>query len=501
MKTARSLSLILLTLVICLDCFVPRNDLSQIMNAHAQTSLDALLSTQADWTTDGKDDGVEYGIAVSAAGDINRDGFGDIVVGSRKYLVGGERCGAAFIFTGSRNGLSATPHAELSPAVKGAYFGGAVSAAGDVNGDGYDDVLVGAPHYHVSSGYEGAAFVYYGSPAGIVLTPAWTRIGLEGDGEFGSSVSAAGDVNGDGYADVLIGSARYTEGQSNEGAAFLFLGSESGLASEPAWSYQSDQSGAQLGLDVAGLGDLNKDGYADIAVSAPNYDLQDGSDHGLVLVFYGAANSMDILPDWQAGGNQPDALFGSALASAGDVDHNSYPDLIIGARGVDVIDPLGETMADAGAAYLFYTTPTGVSPSAGWSMFGNQQYSGYGAAVAGIGDADQDGFSDVGIGAPRQTDDQSEEGFVYVYRGTPQGAALSPNWTSSGDKAETAFGAALGDAGDVNADGYSDLVVGAPIYKRDEKTVMGQAYVFHGASSTETQLINIFLPLILVNQQ
>ncbi len=357
MKVARTPSLLIL-ICLALVLLAPSGVLPVL--AKTQTSLEDVLSHQPDWITDGQDDGVDYGVSVAGAGDIDGDGFDDLIVGAQKYLVGGERCGAAFIFTGSRNGLSTTPHAQLSPAIKSSYFGGAVSTAGDVNNDGYADVLVGAPHYHLSSGYEGAAFVYHGSAAGITLTPAWTRIGLVGDGEFGAAVSAAGDVNGDGYDDVLVGAPRYTQDQSNEGAAFLFLGSQDGLSSEPAWSYQSDQPGAQLGFALAGLGDLNKDGYADFAVSAPNYD-QDGVDNGLVLVFFGGAiETMDAIPDWSAIGNQTDALFGSALAAAGDVDGNSYPDLIIGARGFDVTDALGVDQIDAGAAFLYYTTASGL---------------------------------------------------------------------------------------------------------------------------------------------
>ncbi len=154
-------------------------------------------------------------------------------------------------------------------------------------------------------------------------------------------------------------------------------------------------------------------------------------------------------------------------------------------------------------AQLSCTTPqpAGWNSSAGWSKTGDQPYSGFGISVAGIGDADQDGFSDVGIGAPRQSDDQPEEGFVYVYRGSLVGAALTPSWIASGDKAEAGFGSALAYAGDVNADGLSDLTVGAPIYKRDEKTVMGQAYVFHGAATTEDPFFYNFLPLILMEQK
>jgi hypothetical protein len=108
-----------------------------------------------------------------------------------------------------------------------------------------------------------------------------------------------------------------------------------------------------------------------------------------------------------------------------------------------------------------------------------------------------DGYDDVGVGAPKYDDDQPDEGFVFVYNGGPTGAPSSPNWSAGGNKAETDFGYSLAAAGDVNADGRADLILGAPLYKRDEKTVMGRAYVFHGMATGDLPFYKVYLPAIL----
>jgi hypothetical protein len=126
----------------------------------------------------------------------------------------------------------------------------------------------------------------------------------------------------------------------------------------------------------------------------------------------------------------------------------------------------------------------------------DQEYSFFGFSVAGLGDVNQDGYDDVAVGAYRYTEDQREEGCVFVYRGSPIGLETSPNWSAGGDKAEAEFGYAIASAGDVNGDSNPDLIVGAPTFKFDEKVVMGRAYVFHGASAGEVTIYQCFLPLI-----
>src|SRR6185436_18950919 len=118
--------------------------------------------------------------------------------------------------------------------------------AGDVNGDGYADVIVGASLYDNGQTDEGKAFVYLGSAAGLASTPAWSAESDQAFAHFGVSVGTAGDVNGDGYADVIVGADMYDNGQTNEGRAYVYLGSASGLSLTAAWTAESDQASANL---------------------------------------------------------------------------------------------------------------------------------------------------------------------------------------------------------------------------------------------------------------
>ncbi|MCH7644215.1 MAG: FG-GAP repeat protein, partial [Myxococcales bacterium] len=194
--------------------------------------------------------------------------------------------------TGIADGNPATAHAQLESNQAGAYLGWSVSGAGDVNGDGFADVIVGARLYDAGQSDEGAAFVFLGSAAGIADgNPSTAHAQLESNqaiARLGSSVSGAGDVNGDGFADVIVGARLYDAGQSDEGAAFVFLGSAAGIADgNPSTAHaqlESNQQSAQLGQSVSSAGDVNGDGFADVIVGAFSYDAPEISE-GAAFVF------------------------------------------------------------------------------------------------------------------------------------------------------------------------------------------------------------------------
>jgi hypothetical protein len=135
-------------------------------------------------------------------------------------------------------------------------YGWSVATAGDVNGDGYSDVIVGVPEWDSGFANVGAAFAYYGGPNGL-FGVNWARVGTQALAEFGYQVAPAGDVNGDGFDDVIVGERLWDGGQTNEGRALIFLGGPGGLAATAAWTVEGNEAGAEFGWTVATAGDVN----------------------------------------------------------------------------------------------------------------------------------------------------------------------------------------------------------------------------------------------------
>jgi len=183
-------------------------------------TIDPLLTTPSTTLT-GEGSNNDFGWSVAPAGDVNGDGYADVVVGAWGYPDAGYT-GRAYVYLGGQSGLATAPATTLTGEAAGNYFGYSVATAGDVNGDGYADVVVGAYGYGANTG---RAYVYLGGSTGTASTPT-TLTGAAGT-VFGISVATAGDVNGDGYADVVIGASGYSD---STGRAYLYLGSAAGLA-------------------------------------------------------------------------------------------------------------------------------------------------------------------------------------------------------------------------------------------------------------------------------
>ena len=168
-------------------------------------------------------------------------------------------------------------------------FGYSVSNAGDINGDGFSDVIIGAKG-------DNKAYVYHGSASGLSTTADWTAENNQSLCYFGCSVSTAGDINGDGYSDVIIGAYGYDNDQENEGRAFLYLGSSIGLDQVTSWTAESNQEGASFGIGVSTAGDINGDGYSDVISGAGNYNSV-YPNQGRAFFYYGNnGNCIDLNP-------------------------------------------------------------------------------------------------------------------------------------------------------------------------------------------------------------
>ncbi len=457
-----------------------------------QSFVSNIMTLYPDWITDGVQQSAEYGYSVSSAGDVDGDGYQDVIIGSSQYSLDVYREGVAFLFKGNPQGLSEDPVWSAGGGLKGSRFGHSVSTAGDVNCDGYADVVIGAPRFNQDHPEEGAVYVYYGSPAGLSLLPDWSVQSDQKSAQLGASVSSAGDVNGDGCDDLLAGAPYYSNGQASEGAVFLYLGSPAGLGTVPAWTIEGDQGEALLGSAVSRARDVNGDGYDDVVIGAPLHETVQ-VEEGQALVFLGSASGLSALPALVVNGEQSYARLGEAVSTAGDINNDGYADIVIGAPGYD--NPSG--LGDEGAAIVYFGSSGGLSASNRWIGYSGQAGSGFGVSVASAADLDGDGCDEVIVGAHHYTQDQPYEGAAFIYKGSPAGLDTSPHWLVEGNKNDSWFGFSAANAGDVNQDGFADLLVGAPLYRRDEKTIMGRVFVYHGLEGVEQPPVYpLYLPFI-----
>lgn len=495
------------------------------------------------WHTEGGQAGASLGRSVSWAGDVDGDDYGDIIVGAPGYTNGQAGEGAAMYFEGSAGGLAATPQRILESNSATANFGWCVSGAGDVNGDGYADVIVGAPGYDNGIYFNaGAAYVYEGQGGsgvfgGLPATASWmvTPGGQQGI-EYGTSVSTAGDVNGDGFSDVLVGAPKRTNGQTNEGRAYVYHGSARGMASllsstiafegtqaggrlgfsvstlgmrpdgytsaiigaplydngqvdegraivvtSPtnvvSWSAESDQTGAQFGFSVSTAGDVNNDGLCDVIIGAPYYD-NGQVDEGRVFIYHGINSPAELAatPAATRESDQANAHFGWSVSTAGDVNGDGYSDVIVGAPDYD------NGQVDEGRAYVYHGGSGGIGATAAWTTESDQAGARLGACVAGGGDVNGDGYDDVIVGAPLYDGAFTDEGQARIHAGSPTGPQAAPHWTTTAGKANSSLGASVAMAGDVDGNGRTDVIVGAPGFDNVQADV-GRAYVFLSGDS------------------
>ena len=284
------------------------------------------LSLTPDWTAETDEAYDWFGSSVGSAGDVNGDGYSDVIVGA-PYDHGGLD-GRVFVYHGSANGLNTEPDWTAENDQTYTYFGGSVGTAGDVNGDGYADVIIGAPSSHDGAG---EAFIYHGSSNGLSASPNWRVQATTTFAFFGYSVGTAGDVNGDGFSDIIVGAPYYSNGDEGEGVVFVYHGSATGVGTTAVWMKEGNQLGAELGNAVGTAGDVNGDGYSDVIIGARNYSSTQFYP-GKAYVYHGSSTGLKSFPAWTVEGEQGSAEFSFSVGTAGDVNGDGYSDVIIGAR-------------------------------------------------------------------------------------------------------------------------------------------------------------------------
>jgi hypothetical protein len=390
----------------------------------------------------GAEDGARFGFSVAAAGDFNGDGFPDLAVGAPLddgddiSTDSGDNRGRVFVFLGGPGFPAGT--ITLTGTEPGGQFGFSVARAGDVDFNGADDLIVGAPFEDAGGTDRGRAHLFLGgsSPS---TSPALTFSGSENFGRFGSAVSTAGDLNADLFFDWMIGAP----GDDNDGDTT----SDSGFDRGRVFIYRGGTfpdntvdvviNGAEdygeLGTSVAGLLDVNGDGTDDVIAGAP---FEDGDGNtatnaapflGRAYLFFGSALSgVSSISSFSASriftGAEADGQFGAWVARLGDVNSGGAPDLFIGAPLDDGDGNVTEDTINRGRGFVYFGGPS-IDTIADLAITGVEDGGRLGAWAASGGDVDGDGHRDFVVGSPlndadgNATEDGLNRGRVHFFRG------------------------------------------------------------------------------------
>jgi len=472
-------------------------------------------------------DAFDYsGFSVSGAGDVNGDGLADVITGARLGSPGDKNAyaGESYVVFGK---AETTPVELADIAATGAgfvingidlsdYSGRSVSGAGDVNGDGLADVIVGAnnadPNGNTAAG---ESYVVFGKAdtTAVELSDVVAAIGgfvingIDPDDQSGYSVSGAGDVNGDGLADVIVGAwGADPAGHNKAGESYVVFGKADTTAVQLSDVAAGRGGFVIIGIDtydysgfsVSGAGDVNGDGLADVIVGARFANPGGRHYAGESYVVFGKADTTAVeLSAIAAGkggfvinGIDPLDFSGRSVSDAGDVNGDGLADVVIGARGAD---PAGNLFA--GESYVVFGkadgTPVSLAAVAagnggGFVMYGIDMYDFSGWSVSGAGDINGDGLADVIVGAKgADRDDTTFSGESYLVLGKADSTPVELSDVVAGTGGFVMYGIDSGDgsgysvsdAGDVNGDGMADVVVGALGANPGDARQAGESYV------------------------
>ncbi|VEP16752.1 conserved hypothetical protein [Hyella patelloides LEGE 07179] len=479
------------------------------------------------------------GDAVSSAGDINGDGLADILVGARDVdITGSNNEGQVSIIFGSNedfasrvavSDLDESSGFNINGISDQQRLGDAVSNAGDINGDGTDDLIIGADG---TANNRGSSYVVFGNPSigsGVDLnaldgTNGFIVNGISEGDRLGGAVSDAGDLNGDGIADVVIG-ANFVDanGIEDAGASYVIFGRDGGGFTENIDLTTLDGTNGLVingispddfsGFSVSSAGDLNGDGVDDLLIGANRADPNAGENAGTTYVVFGqaggfAAGELDlanlgsngITIDGVAAGDSS----GASISALGDVNGDGRNDIGIGAPVADVGND------NAGQGYVVFGTENGfpetslslssLDGSNGFTVNGVGVDDQLGTSISAAGDMNNDGVDDFVVSA---VGTGNNRGTSYVVFGQESGEAFAPTLNLADLNINQGFaidgitgsqdltiadrsGESVSNLGDVNGDGLDDLLVGAPqannfpVGQSDAIRDAGEAYVVFG---------------------
>jgi len=492
------------------------------------TTIDLALLDGADgFRLDGVGEGDFSGFALGNAGDVNGDGFADVIIGAYLGDSGADNSGDAYVVFGAASGFAAMLDlAALDGAdgfrldgVDAADFAGkSVSGAGDVNGDGFADIIVGASSADAGASASGESYVVFGKASGfgaafdLGALDGADGFRLDGIGaydESGRSVSGAGDVNGDGFADIIIGAIGGDPGGAvNAGESYVVFGQASGfdaaidLASlDGANGFRLDgvTAGDRSGISASSAGDMNGDGFADVVVGAYLADASGAASGESYVVFgqasgFGAAidlGALDGEDGFRLDGVDAEDYSGRSVSAAGDVNGDGFADVVIGAFGVAPGGDMftGESYVVFGKANGFDATfdLSALDGTNGFRLMGVDAGDESGVSVSGAGDVNADGFADIIIGADGADEGANQNvGESFVIFGKASGFDAAIDLAALDDAvgfrilgANGNSGFAVSGAEDVNADGFADVIVAAP-FTVGGAANSGQSHVVFG---------------------
>ncbi len=474
------------------------------------------------------------GRSVSNAGDINGDGIDDLIVGADGVDHGGSGSGKAYVIFGKAgttrdnivlNNLAPSEGFSIQGHTDNDRAGFSVSNAGDVNGDGIDDLIIGAFGSDIGGSYAGAAYVVYGkvgaTRANIDLTSlasgdGFVIVGDTAGDRAGFSVSGAGDVNGDGLDDLIVGARYGDDGGSDAGEAYIIFGKAgttrtvvdlTGLSGGDGFIVRGDAANRQAGFSVSNAGDVNGDGIEDVIIGVPSGDdLIVGAPRddfpGASYVIFGKSGTSRANIDLATlapgdgfiiRGDLANDLVGTSVSAAGDINGDGIDDLVVGA-------PKGDNGGiSAGEAYVIFGKAAAtranidlatLNASDGFIIQGDTRDDQAGFSVSSAGDIDGDGIDDLIVAAPYGELGGNLAGQVYVVFGkagaTRANIDLSTLTDSEGivirgDEGRDFTGRSVSGAGDINGDGVDDLLVGVAFGERGYSYNSGEVYVIYGS--------------------